>query len=59
MEEPATTQTKEDTTSTLRVIDTRASTTLGTLALTNHRKMMVVHRGRLVPYQGTAQDERP
>jgi hypothetical protein len=59
MEEPATTQTKEGNTSSLRVINTGASTTLGTFSDTDQRIMMVVHLSRLVSYHGTARDELP
>jgi hypothetical protein len=43
MEEPATAQMDEETTSSLRAIDVGASTTLGIFAHTNWRNIMVVH----------------
>jgi hypothetical protein len=59
MAEPATAQTKEEITCSLRATDVGASTTLGTFAPTDWRKMMVVHLDRLPPYQGAAPDEQP
>jgi hypothetical protein len=59
MEEPATAQAKEETTSSLRATDVGASTTLGTFARTNRKKMMMVHLDRLAPYQGRARDKWP
>jgi hypothetical protein len=60
VEKPATTQVKEETTSSLRAMDVGASTTLGTSAHINwKKKTVVVHLDWLAPYQGTAQDEQP
>jgi hypothetical protein len=57
MEEPATTQMKEETATSLRGIDIEALTTLRTFAHTNWRKM--VQLAWLAPYQGAAQDKWP
>jgi hypothetical protein len=43
MEESATTQTDEEATSSLRARDVEASSTLGTFARADWKKMMVVH----------------
>jgi hypothetical protein len=59
MEEPATAQMKEKTTDRLRAVGVGASTTVGTSACTDCRKMMVVHLAQLTPQQGTTRDERP
>jgi hypothetical protein len=59
MEEPATAQTKEKPTSTLRAKDEGASTIRGTFSSTNRMKMMVVHLDRLAPYPGVALDDWP
>jgi hypothetical protein len=59
MEEPTTAQMKEKTTVSLRAIGVGASTTLGTFACTDWRKMMVAHLARLTPHQGNTRDERP
>jgi hypothetical protein len=50
---------KEETTNNRRIaMDEGAMTTLGKIALTT-RKMMVINLDRLVPYEGTAWDEQP
>jgi hypothetical protein len=59
VEELATAQAKEETTSSLRAIDVGASTTLGTFVCTKRRKMTVVHTDQLTPYQEAAQDQWP
>jgi hypothetical protein len=59
VEGPAIAQTKEETTSSLKAIDVGVSTTFGTFARTDRRKMVVVHLDRLVSYQGAARDEIP
>jgi hypothetical protein len=43
----------------VRAVDVGTLTTLGTCACTYWRKMMVINLDRLVPYEGTAWDERP
>jgi hypothetical protein len=58
VEELATTQVKEEATGSLRAIDVGVSTTLGTFASINLRKM-VVHLDQLAPYQGAAWDKWP
>jgi hypothetical protein len=60
VEEPITSQVKEETASSLKARDVRASTTLGTFARTDWKKKMVVaHMDWLESYQGTTKDERP
>jgi hypothetical protein len=59
MKDPATAQTKEETISSLRAKDVGASTTRGTFARTDRRKMMLVHLDQLAPYQGAARDDQP
>jgi hypothetical protein len=60
LEEPATTQVKEETAHNLRAREVGAPTTLGTLACSpRERRMMVIHLDRLAPYQGTAWNEQP
>jgi hypothetical protein len=75
LEEPATTQTKEEIAHSLGAMYVGALTTLRTFACTDQkkdlycfcpvvchdveRKMMAVNLNRLAPYEGTAQDERP
>jgi hypothetical protein len=55
MEEPATTQTEEETTSSLRAGGVGALTILGNFARTDRkRRIMVIY---LAPYEGTARDE--
>jgi hypothetical protein len=51
---------KEETAHRVRDRDVGALITLGTVALTDqYRGMMVINLDRLVPYQGAAWDEWP
>jgi hypothetical protein len=60
VEEQATTQAKEEATSSLRVRGVGVLITLGTFACTKQkRRMMVVHLDYLAPYQGATLDEQP
>jgi hypothetical protein len=40
-------------------MDVGALITLGTSVLTDRRKIVVINRDRLAPYEGTDRDERP
>jgi hypothetical protein len=59
MEEPATAQTEEENTRSLRAIDIGASTTLDIFVRTSWRKVMGIHLDWFTPYQGTSQDKWP
>jgi hypothetical protein len=61
MKQSAPTQTKEETTSSLRARDVGGLVILGIFARSTRKrtKMMMVHLDRLLPYQGTARDEQP
>jgi hypothetical protein len=56
----AASETKEVAISSIRIRDARTPTTLGTFALTDRkRRMMVIHLDRLALYEEAAWDERP
>jgi hypothetical protein len=56
MEGSAPSETRGETTISLRAIDVGALTTLGTFGHTNWRNVMLIDLDQLAPYQGTTRD---
>jgi hypothetical protein len=59
VEGSAPSETKENTTSILRIRNMGVTTTLGTFVRTDRRKIVVIHLERQAPYEGVARGEPP